>query len=110
MFRSTEPIVWEETRYLIWLFSVEPQVFSSKNNSSKGIEYAAASSDDIDLAVGRLRALDANDTGENTATLKRELQSCMQNYFGVFRDGEYMKKGREELNVEGTYRGYSDWR
>ena len=23
----------------------------------------------------------------------------MQNYFGVFRDGEYMKKGREELNA-----------
>ena len=65
----------------------------------QGIEYAIASSDDIDLAVGRLRALDANDKGENTATLKRELQSCMQNYFGVFRDGEYMKKGREELNA-----------
>ena len=65
----------------------------------QGIEYAIASSDDIDLAVGRLRALDANDKGENTATLKRELQSCMQNYFGVFRDGEYMKKGREELNT-----------
>ena len=65
----------------------------------QGVEYVAASSDDIDRAVGRLRALDANDTGENTATLKTELQSCMQNYFGVFRDGEYMRKGREELNV-----------
>ena len=65
----------------------------------QGVEYAAASSDDIDRAVGRLRALDANDTGEDTATLKTELQSCMQNYFGVFRDGEYMRKGREELNV-----------
>ena len=60
----------------------------------QGVEYVAASSDDIDRAVGRLRALDANDTGEDTATLKRELQSCMQNYFGVFRDGEYMRKGR----------------
>ena len=65
----------------------------------QGVEYVAASSDDIDRAVGRLRALDANDTGEDTATLKTELQSCMQNYFGVFRDGEYMRKGREELNV-----------
>ena len=65
----------------------------------QGVEYVAASSDDIDHAVGRLRALDANNAGEDTATLKRELQSCMQNYFGVFRDGEYMKKGREELNV-----------
>jgi len=64
----------------------------------QGIEHTIASSDDIDRAVGRLRALDDNDTGEDTATLKRELQSCMQNYFGVFRDGEYMKKGREELD------------
>ena len=65
----------------------------------QGVEYVAASSDDIDRAVGRLRALDANNAGEDTAILKRELQSCMQNYFGVFRDGEYMRKGREELNV-----------
>ena len=65
----------------------------------QGIEYAIASSDDIDLAIGRLRALDKNDTGEDTATLKRELQGCMQNYFGVFRDGEYMKKGRGELDA-----------
>ena len=64
----------------------------------QGIEHAIASPDDIDRAVGRLRALDDNETGEDTATLKRELQSCMQNYFGVFRDGEYMKKGREELD------------
>ena len=65
----------------------------------QGIEYATASADDVDRAVGRLRALDANDTGEDTATLKRELQSCMQNYFGVFRDGEFMHKGREELKA-----------
>ena len=63
MFRSTEPIVWEATLCLIWSFSVEPQAFSSKNNFSR-VEYAAASSDDIDRAVGRLRALDANDTGK----------------------------------------------
>jgi succinate dehydrogenase / fumarate reductase flavoprotein subunit len=46
-----------------------------------------------------LNALDSNDNGEDTAELKRELQNCMQNYFGVFRDGEYMKKGRDELNA-----------
>jgi hypothetical protein len=31
------------------------------------------------------------------ATLRRELQSCMQNYFGVFRTGEYMQKGIAQL-------------
>ena len=65
----------------------------------QGIEYAAASADDVDHAVARMNTLNSNEKGEDTSTLKKELQSCMQNYFGVFRDGEYMKKGREELNV-----------
>ena len=65
----------------------------------QGIDYRSASEDDLDRAMGRLGALDSNENGENTAVLKRELQSCMQNYFGVFRDGEYMKKGRDELNA-----------
>jgi succinate dehydrogenase / fumarate reductase flavoprotein subunit len=65
----------------------------------QGIDYRLASEDDVDRAMGRLNALDSNDNGEDTAQIKRELQNCMQNYFGVFRDGEYMKKGRDELNV-----------
>jgi succinate dehydrogenase / fumarate reductase flavoprotein subunit len=65
----------------------------------QGIDYRLVSEDDVDRAMGRLNALDSNDNGEDTAELKRELQNCMQNYFGVFRDGEYMKKGRDELNA-----------
>ena len=65
----------------------------------QGIDYRLASDDDVDRAMSRLNALDSNDNGEDAAGLKRELQSCMQNYFGVFRDGEYMKKGREELHT-----------
>jgi succinate dehydrogenase / fumarate reductase flavoprotein subunit len=65
----------------------------------QGIDYRLASEDDVDRAMGRLNELDSNDNGEDTAELKRELQNCMQNYFGVFRDGEYMKKGRDELNA-----------
>ena len=67
----------------------------------QGLEYRAASEDDVDRAMGRLNTLDSNDNGEDTATLKRELQNCMQNYFGVFRDGEFMKKGRDELTSLG---------
>ena len=54
-------------------------------------------------------ALDSKDKGEDAAVLKRELQSCMQNYFGVFRDGEYMKKGRDELAYAGSSREYCDF-
>ena len=64
----------------------------------QGIDYRLASDDDVDRAMGRLHSLDSDDNGEDTVVLKRELQNCMQNYFGVFRDGEYMKKGRDELN------------
>lgn len=63
----------------------------------QGIEHRAASDSDVDRAMSRLNQLDTNDNGEDTAVLKKELQACMQNYFGVFRDGEYMKKGREQL-------------
>ena len=31
------------------------------------------------------------------APLRKALQNCMQNYFGVFRTGEYMQKGIQEL-------------
>jgi succinate dehydrogenase / fumarate reductase flavoprotein subunit len=62
-----------------------------------GIEYADASDTDIDVALNRLNSLNARADGEDVATLRRELQSCMQNYFGVFRTGEYMKKGIEQL-------------
>ena len=45
----------------------------------------------------RLNKVNASTSGDDAAVLRKELQTIMQNYFGVFRDGEYMKKGREEL-------------
>lgn len=64
---------------------------------SDGIEHLDASDTDIDVALSRLNKLNERSTGEDVASLKRELQSCMQNYFGVFRTGEYMLKGIEQL-------------
>ena len=56
-----------------------------------------ADKDDIDNALHRLNALNNSESGYETADVKKELQQCMQNYFGVFRRGEYMKKGLDEL-------------
>ena len=56
-----------------------------------------ADKDDIDNALHRLNALNNSESGFETAEVKKELQQCMQNYFGVFRRGEYMKKGLDEL-------------
>lgn len=63
----------------------------------EGIEYRAATQTDIDTATKRLISLNERVEGEEVAPLKRELQNCMQNYFGVFRTGEYMEKGIKEL-------------
>ena len=56
-----------------------------------------ADKDDINNALHRLNALNNSESGFETAEVKKELQQCMQNYFGVFRRGEYMKKGLDEL-------------
>ncbi len=62
----------------------------------EGIDLRDASSDDVDQALARLRQLDTN-AGEQTAELRRELQTVMQNHFGVFRRGDYMRDGVSKL-------------
>ena len=63
----------------------------------EGIEYRAATQSDLEVSTKRLTAINERVEGEEVAPLRRELQNCMQNYFGVFRTGEYMEKGIKEL-------------
>ena len=58
-----------------------------------------ASDSDIERAMVRLNRLNASKGGERTADLRKEMQSIMQNYFGVFRRGDYMQKGVEMLQA-----------
>ena len=62
-----------------------------------GIEHRIASESDIESSLSRLANLNARTEGEQVAPLRKELQTCMQNYFGVFRTGEYMEKGIKQL-------------
>src|SRR5690606_9217008 len=62
-----------------------------------GIENRDASDSDLDQALSRLDRLNNSKGGEKTAVLRKELQTIMQNYFGVFRTGEFMQKGIREL-------------
>ena len=62
-----------------------------------GIEYRSASESDIEQSLSRLSGLNSRTDGEEVAPLRKELQQCMQNYFGVFRTGEYMEKGIKQL-------------
>ena len=54
---------------------------------------ADASKDDIDKALHNLNILNESSSGFEVSTVKKELQEVMQNYFGVFRRGDYMEKG-----------------
>jgi succinate dehydrogenase / fumarate reductase flavoprotein subunit len=54
---------------------------------------ADADGDDIDQALDSLNKINSSSKGFEVAEVKRELQSVMQNYFGVFRRGDYMEKG-----------------
>ena len=59
---------------------------------------ADASKDDIDKALHNLNVLNESSSGYEVSTVKKELQEVMQNYFGVFRRGDYMEKGVAALN------------
>ena len=58
---------------------------------------ASATKGDIDSSLRRLNKLNESNSGFDTADVKKELQECMQNYFGVFRRGEFMKQGLDQL-------------
>ena len=63
----------------------------------EGIELRDASQTDIEAADSRLRALNERESGEQVAPLRSELQEIMQNHFGVFRTGEFMREGIAKL-------------
>ncbi len=62
-----------------------------------GIEMRDASESDFEQAMSRLNRLNASTGGEKTADLRKEMQGIMQNYFGVFRRGDYMQEGVKKL-------------
>jgi len=62
-----------------------------------GIDMLDATNDEIAKAASRLTKLNNTSGGENVADLRKELQSIMQNHFGVFRRGDFMLEGIEKL-------------
>ena len=64
--------------------------------SGGGVE--SATKENISESLERLYKLNESSKGYETSQVKKELQDCMQNYFGVFRRGEFMEKGLTELS------------
>jgi succinate dehydrogenase / fumarate reductase flavoprotein subunit len=63
----------------------------------EGIERRDATHTDIEKSMTRLNKINTSTSGESAAVLRKELQTIMQNYFGVFRRGEFMQKGIQQL-------------
>jgi succinate dehydrogenase / fumarate reductase flavoprotein subunit len=63
----------------------------------EGIEHRDATQSDIDKAMARLNKINTSNSGESASVLRKELQTIMQNFFGVFRKGEFMQKGIQQL-------------
>lgn len=79
-----------------------------ENALRAGISHKDATDEEIQAAMSRLNRLNGSSQGENVSALRKELQSIMQNHFGVFRRGDFMAEGIKKLaalrpRVEGVY-------
>ncbi|GAA6167242.1 succinate dehydrogenase flavoprotein subunit [Sessilibacter corallicola] len=63
----------------------------------EGIDNRESSDSDIEAAMARLNKVNTSTSGENASALRKELQTVMQNHFGVFRRGDYMQEGVKKL-------------
>jgi succinate dehydrogenase / fumarate reductase flavoprotein subunit len=64
----------------------------------EGIDLAEPTDTNINKAMERLNFINnGSKDGESADVLRVELQKVMQNYFGVFRRGDYMQEGIEKL-------------
>ncbi|MDF1691587.1 MAG: succinate dehydrogenase flavoprotein subunit [Zhongshania sp.] len=63
----------------------------------EGIEMRDASEADIERAMSRLNKINNTTGGESVSALRTELQTIMQNHFGVFRRGDFMQEGIKKL-------------
>lgn len=62
-----------------------------------GVDLRDPSESDIEEAMSRLNKVNSSTSGESASVLRTELQSIMQNHFGVFRKGEFMQEGIKKL-------------
>ncbi len=63
----------------------------------EGISLDDPSDSDFEAAMARLDKLNSNSSGESAPKVRSDLQNIMQNHFGVFRKGEFMKDGIQKL-------------
>ena len=64
----------------------------------QGVSYRDASESDVEASMERLNRWNESTNGESIFDLKKELQTTMQNSFGVFRTEKNMQEGMRSLH------------
>ena len=62
-------------------------------------EARPATASDIEASLARTMRWENSKGGEDPVQIRKDLQRCMQNSFSVFREGDAMATGLEELRV-----------
>tara|TARA_B100001250_G_scaffold69259_1_gene55587 strand:+ start:4716 stop:6509 length:1794 start_codon:yes stop_codon:yes gene_type:complete len=68
-----------------------------EDSMKQGVDLKPASSGDLDRALLRLNKLNESTEGHQSTEIKKAMQDNMQKNFGVFRRGDLMEKGIEDL-------------
>lgn len=68
-----------------------------EDSMKQGVDLKPASSGDLDRALLRLNKLNESREGHQSTEIKKAMQDNMQKNFGVFRRGDLMEKGIEDL-------------
>ncbi|KXJ43100.1 MAG: succinate dehydrogenase [Alcanivorax sp. Nap_24] len=63
----------------------------------QGMTQYEPSEEDLERALSRVNRWNESQDGESVSSLRKELQSTMQNHFGVFRKGDLMEEGVQKL-------------
>ena len=63
----------------------------------QGMTQYEPSEADLERALSRVNRWNESKDGESVSSLRKELQSTMQNHFGVFRKGDLMEEGVQKL-------------
>ncbi len=68
---------------------------------SSSVEYRQASDSDLEASLSRFNRWESSKVGqgEDPNQIKKDLQQCMQLNFSVFREGQAMAEGLEQLKV-----------
>ncbi|MDQ7049770.1 MAG: succinate dehydrogenase flavoprotein subunit [Enterobacterales bacterium] len=64
-----------------------------------GLEQNEYSEEDIKRSLARINRWESNESGDDPVKVREQMQLIMQNHFGVFRTGDLMEKGMQQLEA-----------